>query len=234
MSTLIERSEALIDAAGRFRNRLTSASDHHALDTARENFSDQRMRLAAALRQIGLLRARNVAVTVPTNGARLAEEVRALAAAINEDPAAVRDRRRQEEAVRGFVDATCHEAARALSIYVDAARGDADVGLVPSLQAIGLHDAARQLQEALDALAPFSQRLPENEADLDAIDAAESAIRNVLEEQNAPQYARLKEFMQRAAAATPYTLDELDADLLEELKAAGAAANFMVRPIKSL
>lgn len=234
MSTLLERSEALIDAAGRYRNRLNSASDHHALDTAREDFSEQRTRLSTALGQIALLRARGVPVTVPTNGARLAEDLRALAGAINDDPAAVRDRRRQEEAVRGFVDAVCSEVSRALSAYVAAARGDADVGLVPSLQKIGLDDAARQLQEALETLAPFSERMPEVEADLDAIDAAGHAIRRVLEEQNAPQYARLTEFMQRAASATPFTLDQLDADLLAELKAAGAAANFMVRPIRAL
>lgn len=234
MSTLIERSGALIDAAGRFRNRLNSASDHHALDTAREDFSEHRARLATALKQIALLRARNVSVTVSTNGARLAEDLRALADSIDADPAAVRNRRQQEGAVRGFVDDVCEEVASALSAYVDAARGDADVGLVPSLQKIGLNDAARQLQEALHTLAPFSTQLPEDEADLDAIDEAGRAIRRVLEEQSAPQYVRLTEFMQRAASATPYTLDQLDAELLAQLKAAGAAANFMVRPVRAL
>lgn len=231
MSTLIERSDALVEAAGRFRNRLNSAADHHALDAAREEFDAQRTRLTSALKQIALLRARNVQVTVPTNGERLAEELRALAARINADTAAVRERKRQEEMVRGFVDAVCEEAARALSAYVDAARGDADVGLVPSLRKIGLQDAARKLQEALEVLAPFSRRLPRDEEDFDAIDAAAKTIRTVLEEQDAPQYARLTEFMQRTAAATPYTLENLDCALLEELKAAGAAANFVVRPI---
>lgn len=231
MSTLIERSDALVEAAGRYRNRLNSAADHHALDAAREEFDAQRTRLTSALTLIALLRARNVQVTVPTNGDRLAEELRALAARINADTAAVRERKRQQEAVRGFVDAVCEEATRAVSAYVDAARGEANVGLVPSLRKIGLHDAARQLQEALDVLAPFSQCRPRDEEDLDAVDAAATTIRSVLEQQDAPQYARLKEFMQRTAASTPFTLQDLDADLLEELKAAGAAANFLVRPI---
>ncbi len=225
--TLIERAHELSAAAERLAARKSAAADASALGEALETFERQRAVCEPAKRRVHAIRAVGLSVTLPTTGADIAAELLALASRIDADPTAVRDRRAVVDRVASFVEVVARDVETVLSEYVARVRGGADRGLVRTLRAIGLDDAAESVEAALKTLERYEAQLPSTREDLETVDAAGVRIRQVLGELEDPDCARLVDFMS-AVASGLYGLDHLDAALLEQLKTSGAAANFVI------
>lgn len=228
MTTLSERAAELTNAAERIAARKAAAADSSALSDALEQFRRQRLTLQPASGRAVACREHGLAVTLPTNGARITRDLRAFADRIDTDPTAVRNRRELTDRVEGFVELVRDQVEAVLSAHVRAARGNADAGFVPSLRSIGLDAAAETVKEALDVLRTYDERLPHSTDELRAIDEASERIERVLAEVRAPEKAPLMDFMRQVSHA-PLPLDKLDPALLAQLNASGAARNFVIR-----
>src|SRR4051812_37048407 len=103
MSTLIDRASELTVAAQRVAKRTAAAADASALSDALATFERHRETLRPAASRARAMRDHGITLALPTNGPRVAEELRVLAARINDDPTAVRNRRQTVELVDSFV-----------------------------------------------------------------------------------------------------------------------------------
>lgn len=229
---LLDRSARLRDAAERIRAR--DAADAHvdALTEGGDAFSAVRDSLRSALAETHALADRDVRIAVPTHGPRIAEQLRALADRIEADPLAVRERTVQLQLVQSYVASLQADVEAALRGRVEAARGRSDAGLVGALRQIGLDEAADQIETALTTLDRFAVRLPRSADELRAVDEAGTTIDATLKQLTDPRYSGLVAFIQRVLAPRAPTLADIDCELLEELQASGAAANFMIRPVQ--
>jgi hypothetical protein len=227
MTTLVGRAEELTNAANRLALRKAAAADASALSEALETFTRHRNALAPAVCGARALREHGLPIPLPTNGARVAANLRALAGRIDADPTAVRDRRQAVDQVDSLVRELEDEVDTKLREHVRGALGTANSGLVRTLRLIGFDEAADAVEAALETLGTFEADLPRTPEDLRKVDMAGTSIGEVLAELKTPEHAPLVEFMQQVVAA-PLALDRLDPWLLSQLKQSGAAANFII------
>jgi hypothetical protein len=226
-TSLLRRAAELGEAVDQLQNREATADAVQGLRDALEGF-DSRLADARSLH----LSARALSETgrsVELPDARpTARSLRSLAEKVDADPNAVRNRRRQLDAVSSYVAAGQQIVEPALRQIVDDARAGIEAGTVSSLRKIGLRDAADALAVELSALGQYTSQLPRTKEDLEVVDAAAARIKEILTELAEPRKARLLQFVQEASSSTPLTLADIDADLLAELQESGVAADFAI------
>lgn len=229
MTTLVERAEELLGRVERYERRRRHSDDVLAVRQAHEEFQEHLESLNDALAQVERLRSRGERTSLP-DGSAASGLIDALLNSISAGPDGVRERAEAERAVRQHVRAVEIEVEAATRAYVDRARKGLDLRLVTTLRQVGLADDAARLRPALLTLAQASQQLPRDDAGFVRVDEAAAEIDAVTAALEAPKQALLLSFLRTLiAAGGEISLDELDADVLGELKRTGAAKNFVVR-----
>lgn len=135
-TSLLRRAAELGDAVDQLQNREETADALQGLEEARDSFE---ARLADVRSLHGSARALSDtgrSVDLP-DGRPTARSLRALAERVDADPNAVRNRRRQLDAVSTYVESGRQAVEPALKRIVDEARAGIEVGTVSALRKIG-------------------------------------------------------------------------------------------------
>ncbi|HJZ35068.1 MAG TPA: hypothetical protein VJ204_02250 [Solirubrobacterales bacterium] len=220
---LLDRAAAVEAQMSRIDVRRQAASEESALTDAFEVFEEQRDRLLPLVEQVRGMREHDLEVDTP-NPSKAIQGVERLADAIEADPTAVRDRGPQRKQLESIVNTLQTQVSATVRERMRAAKGDAGNSLVKLLGLVGLDEPAERLDAALGTLDEFAGNAPRSAADWQRVDDAAEAIANAVPESGGP----LLEFM-RSVLGGGVTLEDLDPDLLAELKQRGAAKNLAIR-----
>lgn len=226
-TSLLRRAAELSEAVDQLQNREATADAIQGLKEALESFASRlddvrSLRVSAqALSETGR------PVDLP-DGRPTARSLRSLAERVDADPNAVRNRRRQLEAVSGYISASQQLVEPTLKQIVVDARAGIEASTVSSLRKIGLREPADALAAELGVLDRYSAQLPATNEDLEAVDAAAARIKAILAELDEPRQALLLQFVQDVSSPGSLSLADIDCDLLAELQQSGVAADFAI------
>jgi hypothetical protein len=227
-SPLLELATEVARRAPMVSTYQEAASETAALRDALESFRQLLERVQAARVAASALKEGGISYAPPDGADGVARTLRALADRVEQDPKAIGERRREIRQLEAYADALTHAVNDAHDTLLEEARAGTQDGIVRVLRRSGLTDAAGEIQQALAVLGRFDERPPGTAQDVQEIRTAAAKIRATLDSLQGPGAGNLVEFIQRTLAGPPVTLADIDADVLERLRASGAAENFNV------